>query len=113
LEPANLVSRNPVEGVDVLITVGNYSQGELEELTERIEKEQCSTPCSIEVWDDEVAYDVDVKGNEIPGLQDYLAWEEENYVFVADHLVAYKPYDQNSVYIYSLKDSRYDELLEE
>lgn len=93
-----------VENYEVLIQPG--ADGKAAALDVRT---QCKKPCNIYVYDDSKAQKLEREYNEIDNGADQTAWKENNYVYVADHLVGAIDFETGEWQEYPYRDFYYRE----
>lgn len=104
-------SANPTaENFYILISLSDISEENINLLVNFINENECKKKCNILVYDDKQAYILDKQAEEINSISEKTAWEEENYVFVAEHLVALRYFDVDTHWMYPFKDWKYEEL---
>ena len=84
-------------------------ESNLENLAKQYKEENCKKDCNVSVFDDKRAADLDFQYGKISDPKDLEEWKEKNYVFVADHLLAFLDFNNNFLH-FPLKDWFYKEL---
>ena len=118
---------NAVENFDFLVTTTDLSEENISVVAKDIKTENCSRKCNIWLYDDESAYKLqkeydalDLKWREemINGqltseeLESNIKdWEENNYVFFADHYLGSLTFDSDDLWMYPYKDAKYATLM--
>lgn len=99
-----------VENYKVLINPGDDGKAIAAEV-----KKQCNKSCNIDIYDDKTAlklqkeYD-NMMGNLNTDQKELQTWKQNNYIFVADHLIGYMSFDTSEYQEYPYKDWYYQEL---
>jgi len=101
-----------VENFYILISSIDISEENINQLVNFIDENRCKKKCNIYIYDDKQAYILDKEFEEIISLSEKTVWENKNYIFVAEHLVASKSFDTSTPWMYPFKDWKYDELKE-
>lgn len=99
-----------VENIAVLINPNESAQMISSDI-----KSTCKKPCNIDVYDDQKAYDLysqydSMMGDISTNPEDLTKWKQENYVYVADHLVGSIDFETGSFTEYPFRDWYYKEL---
>jgi hypothetical protein len=70
-------------------------------------KKLCKKPCNIFVYDDAKAQQLDREYDEISDGYSATAWKQQNYVYVADHLIGNIDFETGEWNAYPYRDSYY------
>lgn len=81
----------------------------LNKLTQSIKNEQCKKPCSIALFDDPSAAELDKEVKGIKNEAQEKEWRRKHYIFVADHFPAFLEFS-GTFFHYMYKGWGYDEL---
>ena len=92
-----------------LLTSSDKSEEYIETLATEIKKEKCSQACIINIYDDEEAFNLDKEYSVLTTSEEMTKWQEDNYVYVAEHFIAYLDFSDLFFY-YPFKDGYYEEL---
>ncbi len=104
----------PFENFDILISPTDAPNGET--ISKDVLKNHCTVKCNISIWNDKRAMELELTNQHDLTTSNWTkeqfeAWEKQNYVYIADHLVGYIYFSDQSFYdSYPYKDWRYDEL---
>jgi len=99
-----------VENFYILISSIDFSEENINQLVDFIDENKCKKKCNIYIYDDKQAYSLEKQSEELNSISEKTAWENKNYIFVAEHLVASKSFDISTPWMYPYKDWKYDEL---
>jgi hypothetical protein len=94
-----------VENYEILIQSGAYGKAAALDV-----KKQCKKPCNIFVYDSAKAQQLQREYDEISDGASATIWMQENYVYVADHLVGNIDFETGEYTAYPYRDSQYREL---
>lgn len=103
----------PLENLDVLISPADAPSSET--IAKDVLKNHCTVKCNISIWDNKRAMELERSNEKDLTVSNWTneqfeAWEKQNYVFIADHLVGNVDFTDQSYYSYPYKDWRYNEL---
>jgi len=109
--------QNTFENIKVLSLDSDRSESRIKALVDKIRTEACNKPCNIDLYDDRVALQNTIEYSSMLGKTTTTnemigVWKRQNYVFQAEHNLAFSDFSSNSTQIYPMKDWHYKELKE-
>ena len=118
-ELLNKETLRTVQNIDVIVSLLNDSEKDITKIVSFIQKEECDKPCNIMIYDVIDAFQYQQEYDTIMSSslsseeikKKIQEWDKEYYVFVAQHLIAIKSFDTETIWMYPFKDSRYQELI--
>lgn len=109
-EQLNYGNLNNVENFDYLYSGEDKSKDTVSKIADDIKSSKCKKPCNISIYDEKKAYELDHSRQSLTSSEDINAWDEKNYVYVADHLIGFLNFDSEAFSYYPYRDSHYKEL---
>lgn len=100
-----------IETYYYLYTATDTSQKTLQNLALYLRKSLCKKPCTISFYDNIHAYILDHARATITTTDAMQIWNEENYVFVANHYLGYLGSGQSSFTYFPFQDIYYLKLI--
>ena len=103
----------PLENFDILISASDINNAET--IAKDVLNNRCTTKCNIGIWDDKKAWQIE-SNNELEIAtsawtnEQFEAWEKQNYVYIADHLIGWIEFESETYLSYPYKDLRYNQL---
>lgn len=82
----------------------------LEGIVKDIKTKECKKSCNISLFDDKRAYELDRERSKLANKEEVDAWNNKNYIYVADHLLGQLTFDTGTFLYYPLRDWFYEEL---
>jgi hypothetical protein len=98
-----------VENYDYLLLVEDKSKENIVKIVTNLERIMCKKSCNISLFDDKKAYDLNEEEINYSG-EALEQWNRDNYVFLADHLIAFLDFEFDDVDYYPLRDSMYEDI---
>jgi hypothetical protein len=102
-----------VENFSYLYIGADKTKETIEKTIREIRVGECKKLCNISLYDEKKAAELD--GEYLKGVftpEEKRAWEEKNYVYVADHFVGYLEFEGDGIFsYYPYKDWYYKEIL--
>jgi len=88
---------------------------QIKELTQYIQNDlSCNQDCNLSIYDTVEAYQFDMEYNELiddmASLDELAQWKDDHYVYVADHLIAFKEFEDDYISTYPYRDWQYNDL---
>jgi hypothetical protein len=110
-EELSRIENNNDENISILIAT---DESKPEELIKEVQA-TCKKQCNITLFNDKKAYELETEYNKMTGSLDtnpdeLKKWKEQNYVFLADHIVGQAGYSFGPYSSYPLRDWYYKEL---
>ena len=72
-------------------------------------KTNCQKKCNISIYDDKEAYALDKQAMDNP-LIETNSWDQQHYIFLADHTIGSMEFEENTYISYPYRDSTYETL---
>lgn len=99
-----------VENFFYLFLGNEKSKENLERIAKDIKTKECKKPCNISLFDDKRAYELDRERSNLTTKEAIDAWNNKDYIYVAEHLLGQLTFDTDTFLYYPLKDWFYEEL---
>lgn len=115
-----------VENFSFEVKTEDYSEANLQEIALKLREENCKRDCNIDLYDDAQAHELwkELEALQAQWFNEMMAqgknyqyveqkealWNQENYIFMADHYIAWLIFDSDEIWLYPFRDSKYKEL---
>lgn len=104
-----------VRNVHTVTNEKTSGDDQIKELTQYIQNDlNCNQDCNLSIYDTVEAYEFDMEYNDLidkwASLDELAQWRNDHYVYVADHLIAFKEFEGDYVFTYPYQDAQYNEL---
>jgi hypothetical protein len=109
-EVVNVEDRGIVQNVRVYVTSKEVSEEKMNEMANSIKSSHCTKQCNIDFYDTKKAIELKSEFDKLyVGEASALeAWKQKNYMYLADHNLAYYYFDVEELVMYPLKDAQYE-----